>query len=466
MSRLRFLIAFISLISLSCILSISAGTAGASAEEREDTICSGVFIDTIDVSGMTGAQAQAAVDNLVNGLKDKRIAILVGNHAVYTTMAELGYHCEHNHFVEQALGLATQGNLIKRYKDSKDIEHGKIIYPLTFTYDESLLRKLITDKVVRYEIAPVNAYFTRENGEFIYTDHQPGSKVDVEQTMERIKNEITDWNRLDMAIEAVMVEDIPDITKEELQTCNSVLGEFTTEFKDSVEGRAANLANGARLINNAVLFPGEIFSAYDYLLPFRETNGYFVAHSYLDGNIVESVGGGACQVTTTLYNAVLFAELEIVERNAHSMTVSYVPLSMDAAIAEGSKNFRFRNNTDLPILIEAFSKDRTITFRIWGHETRDTAHRKVEFVSNTVAEIPSPTKDIIVEDPTQPATYRKITQKAKTGYKAELYKVIYIDGKETERTRINKSLYEAEPNHVTVGTKGAKPKKKPDNAGD
>ena len=291
------------------------------------------------------------------------------------------------------------------------------------------------------------------NGGFVYTDHIVGSKVDVDKTVELIKSRIEDWNRLDLAIDAVMAEDIPQFTREELETCNSVLGEFTTEFKDSVEGRAANLANGARLINNAVLLPGEVFSAYDYLLPFQESNGYYVANSYLNGEVVESVGGGACQVTTTLYNAVLFAELEIVERSAHSMTVSYVPLSMDAAIAEGAKNFQFKNNTDFPILIEAFSKDRTMTFRIWGHETRDTARRKLEFVSKTTAEIAPPKKDIIVKDPTQPTTYRKVTQKAKIGYKAELYKVVYIDGEETERILINKSNYGAEPNRVTVGTK-------------
>ena len=237
------------------------------------------------------------------------------------------------------------------------------------------------------------------------------------------------------------------------ESSNSLLGEFTTEFKDSVEGRAANLANGARLINNTVLLPGEEFSAYEYLLPFTESNGYYVANSYLNGKIVESVGGGACQVTTTLYNAVLFAELNIVERSAHSMTVSYVPLSMDAAVAEYSKNFRFSNNLDYPILIEALSKDRTITFRIWGHETRDISHRKLEFVSKTTKEIQPTAKDIITKDPTKPTTYRKVTQKARLGYKSELYKVVYVDGKEVERVLINKSSYAAEPNHVTIGTK-------------
>ncbi len=425
----------------------------AIAEERENTIVNGVFIDKINISGMTREQAQEAVDTMVADLQDKGIAIIVEDEVVYTSMKELGYRYEPNHYVDQALGLATVGNLIKRYKDTKDIEQGTIVYPLTFTYDEDKLRRLVEEEATLYNIEPVNASFSRANNKFIYIDHKVGSKVDVDRTVEQIKNTLENWNRMDIVVDAVMVEDKPAYTKEMFESSNSLLGEFTTEFKDSVEGRAANLANGARLINNTVLLPGEEFSAYEYLLPFTESNGYYVANSYLNGKIVESVGGGACQVTTTLYNAVLFAELNIVERSAHSMTVSYVPLSMDAAVAEYSKNFRFSNNLDYPILIEALSKDRTITFRIWGHETRDISHRKLEFVSKTTKEIQPTAKDIITKDPTKPTTYRKVTQKARLGYKSELYKVVYVDGKEVERVLINKSSYAAEPNHVTIGTK-------------
>ncbi len=456
MNKMRLLISACMII---IIFYIFGTGAYARAEELPDTICRGVFIDTIEISGMTGDGAQEAVDNLIAGLQDKQIAIDVGNQVVYVTMKELGYRAEPNKYVKQAMGLATQGNMIKRYKDKKDIEHGRIIYPLTFTYDEEKVRELVADKAVRYNIEPVNASFTRVNGEFVYTEHKVGSKVDVDQTVDLIKNSIENWNRLDMIVKAVMVDDMPAFTTEKLKASNSILGEFTTEFKDSVEGRAANLANGARLINNAVLFPGEVFSGYDYLLPFEESHGYYVANSYLNGKIVESVGGGACQVTTTLYNAVLLSELEITERNAHSMTVSYVPLSMDAAIAEGSKDFRFKNDTEYPVLIEASSKDRTITFRIWGHETRDIGKRRLEFESKTVQEIRPSSEDIIEKDPTQPTTYRKITQKARMGYRAELYKVVYVDGKEVERILINKSYYGAEPNHVTVGTKAVKSKK-------
>ncbi len=431
----------------------------ARAAESSKTINKGVYIDTVDIGGMTAAEAREAVKSFVSNLQDKQIAIVAGDGVVYTSMRELGYRCEPHTYIEQALGLVSPGNLIKRYKNAKDIEHGKVVYPLTFTYDEEKLRKLVETKVTRYNIKPENASFSRQKGEFVYIDHKLGSKVNVDQTVALIKSNIENWNRLDILVQAVMEDDMPEFTREMLESCNTVLGEFKTEFKDSAEGRAANLANGARLINNAVLFPGEEFSSLDYLLPFKEYNGYYVANSYLNGEIVESVGGGACQVTTTLYNAVLLSELNIVYRSNHSMTVSYVPLSMDAAVSEYGLDFRFSNNKDYPVLIEAFSKDKTITFRIWGHETRDTARRKLEFVSKTIDVINPPSKDIITEDPTKPTTYRKVTQQARKGYKAELYKVVYVDGKETERTLVNRSSYAAKPNHVTIGTMKATTKK-------
>jgi vancomycin resistance protein YoaR len=222
----------------------------------------------------------------------------------------------------------------------------------------------------------------------------------------------------------VVEDDMPKYTMDVVEQCNAILGSYTTEYASSAWGRAANLANGARLINNTVLYPGDTFSAYKVLSPFTQENGYEVAGAYLQGKVIDSVGGGACQVTTTLYNAVLKAELEVVERQSHSMTISYVDLSRDAAIAGTSKNFKFKNNTDVPVLIEATTKNRTITFKIWGHETRDTEKRKIEFKSEVISTT-NPPADVITKDPTKPTTYREVTNSAHTGYRAKLWKLVY-----------------------------------------
>lgn len=425
----------------------------ASAAEKANTICNGVFIDAVDVSGMTREEAQNAVDSFMVDLRSKGVAIMVNDDVVYTTLGDLGYTYEQNDNIDQALSLARSGNLIKRYKDTKDIEQGRIVYPFTFTMGDDKLKELITVDAGAYNIDPVNATVARKNGEFIYTDEINGKKVNVDQTAELVKNAIfNDWNRMDIIVEAVLEDDMPIYTREIVEKCNTILGSFSTEYASSAEGRAANLANGARLINNTVIYPGEVFSSYEYLTPFTEQNGYYVAGAYLDGKVIDSVGGGACQVTTTLYNAVLTSELEVVERQSHSMTISYVDLSRDAAIAGNYKDFKFKNNTEVPIVVEAFTVDRKITFNIWGNETRDTKNRRVEYVTVVLAEI-APPADKITKDPTQPTTYRKVTQSAHVGYKTELYKVVYENNIEVSRTLINKSSYVAAPSYITIGTK-------------
>lgn len=454
MSRKRLLMSAILLLSISFLWIGSAKYA--SAQEKDNTIVKGVFIDEVDVSGMTKHQAETAVDDYMKGLKGKGVAITIGDEVVYKTMEDLGYTYDLKDSIDQALALGKSGNLIKRYKDMKDIEQGSIIYPLTFTYDENKIKDIVATEVSTYNIAPTNATVNRKNGKFIYTDHIVGKKVNIDKTVEVVKAVIDNWDRQDILVDSVVEDDMPEYTREDVEKCNTVLGTYTTKYRDSAQGRAANLANGARLINNTVLYPGDIFSAYKYLTPFTADNGYFVAGAYLKGKVIDSVGGGACQVTTTLYNAVLFSELEVLERQPHSMTISYVDLSRDAAIAGTYKDFKFSNSTDAPILIEATTVDRTITFKIWGHETRDTKNRKIEYVTVVLSET-KPPADVITEDPTQPTSYRKITQSAHTGYKAELYRVVYENDVEVSRTLINKSGYSAAPRYITVGTK--KPKK-------
>ena len=129
--------------------------------------------------------------------------------------------------------------------------------------------------------------------------------------------------------------------------------------------------------------PGEVLSGYECLQPFTSANGYKGAASYANGQVVDSIGGGVCQVSTTLYNAALQAELEIVERQNHSMIVTYVEPSMDAAIAGTVKDLKIRNNYSTPIYVEGYTENKQITFTIYGKETRP-ANRKVEYVSETL----------------------------------------------------------------------------------
>ena len=233
-----------------------------------------------------------------------------------------------------------------------------------------------------------------------------------------------------------------------------LLGSFHTSYGTCGAGRSQNVANGTSKINGSVIYPGEEFSVYETVSPFEAENGYELAGSYENGTTVETYGGGICQVSTTLYNAVIRAELEVTERFNHSMIVSYVDPSADAAIAGTYKDLKFKNNTDAPIYIEGYTAGKVVYFNIFGHETRDSG-RQVSFVSETVS-----TTDPGVQyqaAPDQPIGYIHTVQSAHTGYTAQLWKVVTLNGVEQSREVFNSSTYKASPRIVQIGTASASP---------
>ena len=146
----------------------------------------------------------------------------------------------------------------------------------------------------------------------------------------------------------------------------NTLGTYSTNFSSSTNDRAANVNRAASLINGKVLASGEVFSFNDTVGLRTRENGFSPATEYVNGESVEGIGGGTCQVSTTLYSAVLYADLQIVHRECHMMSVGYVPLGQDATVADNSVDFQFKNTTDYPIKISAYSEGRTLYVSIIG----------------------------------------------------------------------------------------------------
>ena len=229
------------------------------------------------------------------------------------------------------------------------------------------------------------------------------------------------------------------------------MGTFQTSFKSSNADRSKNVRTGAGHIDGTVLYPGETFSTYEYVNPFTLENGYAMAGSYLNGKVVDSLGGGICQVSSTLYNAVLMAELEVVERSPHSMMVTYVQESADAAIAGTYKDFKFKNSTNAPIYIEGYTTDgKQIIFNIYGEETRPS-NRTIKYTNKVIEVTPAATQ--LVADPEQGIGYR-LVESGHNGCKAELYKEVYVDGVLQSSERVNKSNYQLSNRMVYYGING------------
>ena len=437
---------------LALVLAATGSEEVLAKEKGEPTIHTGVYADGIELSGMTQTQAEEAVAAYVNEMGAETLTLKIFENQLSVTLEELGLSCTNLNVTEEAVQLGKTGNIIKRYKEQKDLEHENKVYELEWTLDSDLVSEFVNTECVQFDQDATDATLKREGGTFTVVPGKTGVKLDTAGAVEAILNYMeNEWDKTDGTVSLPVETDYPRGSEEELSRVKDVLGTFTTSYSSSGASRSQNVANGTSLINGTVLYPGDTFSTYEKIGPFSEANGYEMAGSYLNGKVVDSLGGGICQVSTTLYNAVLRAELEVTERHNHSMIVTYVDPSADAAIAESSgKDFKFTNNTDAPIYIEGKTENKRVTFTVYGEETR-SSNRTVKYVSKTISTT-EPGQQIVA-DPGQPIGYY-IVESAHRGIVAELYKYVYVDGKEESVTKVNKSSYKATPRTITVGVAG------------
>ena len=440
-----------SLLLAICLLAM---TSSMTVCAEGETILKGVSIDKLDVSGMTREEALAALESYEKNLGGQSIKLGIGDNVIEAKLSDLGVTFDNEDLVDEAIGVGRAGNIVKRYKDQKDLQHSGKTFPLSWQTNEDTVRTYVENNCTKYDKKAQNASLTRENGAFNFVAGTEGLELNVDSAVRTIsdylENSWTSDNTAVLNLETQVTE--PEGSAEELANIKDLLGSFTTSFSTSGSNRCKNVSSGASHINGTVLYPGEEFSAYETVSPFTEANGYAMAGSYLNGEVVDSMGGGICQVSTTLYNAVLRAELNVTERSPHSMTVHYVDLSEDAAIAGTYKDFKFVNSTEYPIYIEGYTtSDKKITFNIYGKETRDK-NRTISFESQMVSETPATT--ILQEDAGQGIGYKAVSSKGSSGYVAELYKIVKVNGVETDRIKVNKSTYKGTNRVVTYGTAG------------
>lgn len=436
-------------ISLAAVL-LAAGIGFLSpVYVMADTLPDGIYVGEYNLGGMTEEEANKKIQDQVAEMENQKITLTVDGQPMETTAKELGFHWSNPEAVNQAASAWQGGNLIKRYLNKKDIEKNHVIIPLETALDDGRLEAFINEKCAAAIVAPQNASITRANGAFTVTPSVTGKNVDIQATKDALNSALANGLSKPVSATAVVAEVKPAITTEDLSTINDTLGTFSTSFSSSGASRSKNLQVGSSKINGRILMPGETLSGYECMHPFTVSNGYATAAAYENGQVVDSVGGGVCQISTTLYNAVLRAELAVAQRQNHSMVVSYVKPSQDAAIAGTYKDLKFTNNYSTPIYIEGYTSGKTITFTIYGKETRP-ANRTFDFVSETLSVTdPGAPKEVV--DPAMPPGSRKQVQSAHTGIKSRLWKVVYVDGVEQSREILHTDTYNPSKAIIKVG---------------
>lgn len=422
---------------------------GKTPYESLAAVPKGLSVGGQDISGLELEAAEEKAKAYAADMAAQSMVLSVEDNKVEAAASDLGISWVNGDVIRKTVEEYETGNIIERYFKQKDLEMAPVDVALEFQIESAAAEQFVTEKCAPFMTAPVDAQITRENGVFTVTPSQDGTCVDWQTTEGRLKEAVRYGLSEPVTIEVAVMTASPSRTEDMLATIQDVLGTFSTDFSSSSEARATNLQVGSGKLNGAVLMPGETLSGYESMQPFTRENGYASASAYENGQVVDSIGGGVCQIATTLYNAALLAELDITQRQNHSMIVTYVPPSRDAAIAGTYKDIKITNPYDTPIYVEAGTSGRTLTFTIYGKETRP-AGRTVEYVSETLSTTNPGAPVMQYDSSLKPGAQVKV-QSSHTGRKSQLWKCVYMDGKEVERTLLHTDTYEPSPAVYRVG---------------
>ena len=430
-----------------------APVPAAAAVGDELKIRENIYVDGMTVGGMTEAEALAALERREESLKDVELTLTSEYGNVDTTLGDLGYYGDVEAAVREAVGYGNTGSVLKRYKEQHSGEEGKKI-EIHRSISDTRVKTVVDKALSKVFDGSANAKLVKKSETEVQVI--PGNdsvRLDAEASGKKINLTLSaDWDHESFQVPLVLVDDKDGEGTKELSYITDLLGTYTTEFGSGDSGRNQNIARAAELMNGKIVYPGDEVSTYYTIDPIEESNGYAMAGVFVNNEVVQGIGGGVCQMSTTLYNALLWSEIEIVKRDYHGLPVAYVPLSYDATMAGGYLDLIFRNNLEHPFYIDIDCNvdEGYIKVNIYGHEYRDPK-RTISFDNNIVEKIEVPEEPEYTEDPEMAPGTEEVTAEGKTGYKTELWKYVYYDGELQDSVLINRSVYSATPKKIKRG---------------
>ncbi|TJX14292.1 hypothetical protein E9840_06445 [Tissierella creatinini] len=399
-----------------------------------DEIYSGVKIDGYDVGGKTLKDALIFISlQKENEDVDKsiRLSYLEKNYNI--DIYDLGYTYDFNKAVNEAYNLGREGNPFQRYSTIKELKKGGYNIELKPEYDREMVLKLVDDIEEDLNQEAKDATLEYNGTTFIVTKEKPGLAIKKSELINLLVDSIQDQEDIQIPVDAVE----PKVTEKVLSRVNGVIGEFSTSFKGSSSGRIQNIKQASKSVNNLLVLPGEEISFNEKVGPIGPSTGYMEAPVIVNGELTPGVGGGVCQSSTTLYNALLLSDVTIVERHPHSIAASYVPRGTDGAVARGYLDLKFKNDFDFPIYIQSNVAGNRIHFYIFGDKNSKDYTVKIE--PELIQTIPYKVKEVF-DSSVAPGT-RVLQQEGRTGYKVRTFKSIIKDGNVVERKQITYDYY-------------------------
>lgn len=432
------------LVGLLAVLSVTgAFFAKKMMEHRKllapsDTFYEGIYVENVPLSGLTMEEARKKVAAVT--------ATAESTWAMKVTCGGEDYEIENlmennmDEVLAEAFALGRTGTEKERLADITGLQRWPRYYSVKDTYDEGAAKQAVDVIGDQFDIAAKDAAMTGydEETKFLFSEEKAGRKVNREDLLEKIGKAVASGD-YGAVLEGEVSEVPAAMNLEQAKEAYVLLAKFRTEAGVDNEDRDHNVKLAADTVNNTLIAPGEEFSMNAVIGETTEEQGYREAATYARGEVVPEFGGGVCQVSSTIYNAVIQAGLKTTERKNHSMTVSYVPLGEDAMISYWNSDLKFENNSsgNILVLLDAYGPE--VICYIYGIPVLEEGVT-VKMDSRVVETLPIPEPSYVEDDSLSPGEelYKSY---GKEGYRVETDLVTMKDGEEIGREFLHNSTY-------------------------
>ena len=480
---------------------------------NNNNILNGVKIEGIDVSGLSREEAKAKIETVYNAKKEEDIILKYNDFETTISQDILETNYDLDKAVNEAISLGKDGNIITNNYNILFALLGKKNIKVDMSINEEQIKDEIENIQTNIPGPIIEPDYYVENDKLIITPGQEGIKISVDNLINRIKNTLKTASSNQQYIEIPMdnvwpdkidiekihdeiykevqdayltenpitihpeVEGVdfdieeakkilendseqyeiplkitkPNVTMEQIgaEAFPNKISFYSTRYDGGDVNRSTNLELACEKINDVIVLPGETFSYNKTLGERSKAAGYKTAKVYENGEVVDGIGGGICQISSTLYNAVLKANLEIVERRNHQFITSYVEEGRDATVAYGVTDFKFKNSRKYAIKIKASASNGVATIEIFG--IKEEVEYQISFDTKTISTIPYTVK--YIDDNTLKTGTEVVKQKGANGIVTETYLIKSLNGQVVSNTLLSKDTYSAMQRIVLRGTK-------------
>lgn len=327
-----------------------------------------IKVNDQDVSEISKGQLTERLKEEIDGFENQAIEVVVNDQTFSKTLKDLGISISED-INELANEIFSIGKDLNIFEQAERIKEAPLVeYTITYSYDEALVEEWIQSIADEVYVEKEEATFKMvSSGNFEVGEGRDGYSIDTKAIMNEIKTALDEQSKEMITVTAEGIIDKRSKDPELLKSVNSKISTYSSSFPTGI-ARSKNVELATSKINRTLLMPGEEFSYTKKVSPVVASNGYLNATVFVNSQPVDGIGGGICQVSSTLYNTVLHAGIMPTERRNHSLQVGYVPAGLDATMAEDLIDFKFVNTLDYPIYINAYTQNGTLTIEFWSNE--------------------------------------------------------------------------------------------------